>query len=247
MLENNDDNNDNDDNDDNDNDHIVKHTFPRKIKTNRSLNTNSTIISNQCNNKFNNKYNNKYKTKQKFKNNNGMTGKIKVFDQALCDKYDKKSRVIIKQILGDYVDDNPDKYGEDMIVISDEIPYGFIELQVYGRWVEDKFPYDSPFIYERKLRFRDTTLFICFNANYDKLIMFARESVHPKKYRIKKYSKEFIYYVPWHKALTIKTNALNVNIMRNYSGLYDDVSNSDNNDNSDNGNNSNNSNDSVNC
>lgn len=205
--------------------------FPRKINPqtcceicyNENIKKHNNVVKTATNNTINTKKteNNKNFTKQKFKNNNGMSGKIKVFDQNLYDIYDKKSRVIIKDLLGDLITDNPDKYGEDMIVVSDKIPYCFIELQVYGRWTEEKFPYESPFIYERKLRFRPTTLFICFNANYDRLIMFSRESVHPKKYRVKKYSKEYIYYVPWCKALTIKTKALDIRTIRNYCGIYD--------------------------
>ncbi|VBB18509.1 hypothetical protein YASMINEVIRUS_972 [Yasminevirus sp. GU-2018] len=162
------------------------------------------------------------KSKQQYKKIGGMTGKIKVFDQGLYEKYDKKSRVIIKQKLGSAVKDNPDKYGEDMIVDSNRIPHRYIELQVYGRWVNDEFPYESPFIYERKMRFNKSTLFICFNASYSKLIMFSRDSVHPKKYRVKKYAREFIHYVPWSKALTLDTDKLDLEIIRNYCGIYDD-------------------------
>lgn len=160
----------------------------------------------------------------KFKKIDGMVGKIKIFDQELSDRYDKRSRVIVKSKLGPAVRNNPDKYAEDMIVVTKRIPYGYIELQVYGKWTEDKFPYDSPFIYERKLKFCETTLFICFNASYDKLVMFSRTSVHPKRYRVKKYSREFIHYVPWSKAITLDTDKLSIEYIRQYCGLFDDES-----------------------
>jgi hypothetical protein len=159
---------------------------------------------------------------QKFKKMKGMVGKIKVFDQELSDRYDKRSRVIIKSKLGPAVKNNPDKYGEDMIVVTDRIPYEYIELQVYGMWIDDTFPYESPFVYERKLKFRDTTLFICFNASYDKVVMFSRTAIHSKRYRIKKYSREYVHYVPWFKAIILDTDKLSVQYIRQYCGIFDE-------------------------
>ena len=173
---------------------------------------------------FNNVKNCKRIYKSKFKKMNGMVGKIKVFDQNLSDIYDIRPRIIVKNKLGDIVNDNPNKYAEDMIVLSKKIPYDYIELQVYGKWKENIFPYESPYIYERKLKFCDSTLFICFNASYDKIIIFSRTSVHPKRYRDKKYSREYIHYIPWSKALTMDTDKLSIEIIRNYYGIFDDES-----------------------
>lgn len=168
----------------------------------------------------------------KYKKMTGMMGKIKRFDQGLSDTFDTKSREIIKKILGGYVDDNPNKYGEDMIVIDKTIPYDYIELQVYGKWIGKQFPYDMPFVYERKLKFCDRTLFICFNSKYDELIMFSRTSIHPKKYRVKKYSREMMCYVPWNRAMRTNTNDLTIENILNYSGIFlDDQSAVDNNQN----------------
>ena len=158
----------------------------------------------------------------KFKKINGMIGKIKIFDQELSDRYDKRARCIVKSKLGPAVKNNPDKYAEDMIVVTNRIPYGYMELQVYGKWTENIFPYDSPFIYERKMKFCETTLFICFNASYDKLVMFSRTSIHPKRHRVKKYSREYIHYVPWSKAILLDTDKLSIEIIRQYCGLFDD-------------------------
>lgn len=157
----------------------------------------------------------------KYKKINGMMGKIKIFDQKLSDTFDTKSRNLIKKILGtDMVDDNPNKYGEDMIVINKLIPYDYIELQVYGKWTNEYFPYNMPFVYERKLKFCARTLFICFNSKYDELIMFCRTSIHPKKYRVKKYSREMMCYVPWSKAVRIYTKDFTTESILNYSGIY---------------------------
>lgn len=156
----------------------------------------------------------------KYKKINGMKGKIKKFDQKLSDVFDTKSREIIKKLLGESVDDNPNKYGEDMIVVNKMIPYDYIELQVYGKWTDQYFPYSMPFVYERKLKFCDRTLFICFNSQYDKLVMFCRSAIRPKRYRLKKYSREMICYVPWGRALCIDTKSFTIESILNYSGIF---------------------------
>lgn len=165
----------------------------------------------------------------RYKKMGGMRGKIKIFDQRLADKYDIKPRNIIKEKLGESIIDNSDKYMEDMVVLTDEIPYGYIELQVYGKWKDEDFPYESPFVYERKMKFCETTLFICFNSTYDKLIMFSRDNIHPKKYRAKRYSREFVHYVPWSRTLMINTKNLCMDTIKQYYGpIYDSYEDEDN-------------------
>ena len=116
-------------------------------------------------------------------NTNTDAGKHKVFDKDLSDAFDIKAREIIKSCLGPGIIDNPNKYGEDMIVLTSRIPYGYIELQVYGKWI-DVFPYPMPYIYERKMKFNPNTLFICFNAQFDKAIVFSKSAIDPQKYRV---------------------------------------------------------------
>ena len=77
---------------------------------------------------------------------NGMQGKLKTFDKKLSDTFDTRARAIIKEKLGDSVADNPNIYGEDMVVLNKKIPFEYIELQVYGKWNNDKFPHPSPYI-----------------------------------------------------------------------------------------------------
>lgn len=153
------------------------------------------------------------------KNNNQIA-------ENLCERIDKKSRTIVKQKLGDAVKDNPDKSGEDMIVVSKKIPYSHIDLQVYGKWTEDKFPYEFPFIYNKKMEFSNKTLFICFNATYDKLIMFSKSVVSLEGQKEKKgNTKKLIHFVPMvplSNTMIITTNNLNIDIIRNYYGVYDD-------------------------
>jgi hypothetical protein len=140
-------------------------------------------------------------------NTNTDAGKHKVFDKDLSDAFDIKARETIKTCLGSGIIDNPNKYGEDMIVLTSRIPYGYIELQVYGKWI-DVFPYPMPYIYERKMRFNPNTLFICFNVRFDKAIVFSKSAIDPQKYRVEKYSREYIHYVKWHKAMVLDVSSL---------------------------------------
>lgn len=157
---------------------------------------------------------------QKNSNTTSSTGKHKVFDKGLSDKFDSKARDIIKKCLGKGIMDNPQTYGEDMIVITNKIPYGYIELQVYGKWV-DTFPHPMPYIYERKMKFNPNTLFVCFNANFSKAIIFGRKCVQEKKYRVEKYSREYIHYVPWNKTLTLDVSQINYENILSYASPED--------------------------
>ena len=148
-----------------------------------------------------------YKSSGSNSNSNTDVGKHKVFDKDLSDAFDIKAREIIKSCLGPGIIDNPNKYGEDMIVLTSRIPYGYIELQVYGKWI-DVFPYPMPYIYERKMRFNPNTLFICFNVRFDKAIVFSKSAIDPQKYRVEKYSREYIHYVKWHKAMVLDVSSL---------------------------------------
>lgn len=146
----------------------------------------------------------------------GMNGKVKVFDKKLSDKFDVRARQIIRDLLGKGVMDNPKTYGEDILVLTDQIPYGYIELQVYGKWIDDKFPYPMPYIYERKMKFNPNTLFVCFNAEFSKVVIFSKSCIDKKKHRVEKYSREFIHYIPWHKTMTINVNNLTYDRILSY-------------------------------
>lgn len=146
----------------------------------------------------------------------GMLGKLKKFNQTLSNKYDKKARDVIKVCLEDGVIDNPSIYGEDMLVITNRIPYGYIELQVYGTWI-DKFPYSAPFVFERKMRFDNNTLFVCFNARFDQALIFSKNCISNQKVRSETYSDEYIHFVPWRNVIIVKVEKLNLGLILNYS------------------------------
>lgn len=143
----------------------------------------------------------------------GIKGRIKAFDENLSNTFDTKSRDFLKNKLNGSVIDNPDKYGEDMIVVNEEIPFKYIELQVYGKW-KDVFPYGKPFIYERKMRFCGNTLFICFNYDMTKILMFSKSSIESNKYRAEKYSREYIHYIPWNKVFQLNADTFSLKTLK---------------------------------
>ena len=183
----------------------------KRIDSGESTKSNKLNKSNKSGKINKTKYQSHYKTSLP-----GMTGKVKVFDKNLSNKYDVKARQIIRDLLGKGVMDNPKTYGEDILVLTDQIPYGYIELQVYGKWTDDKFPKPMPYIYERKMKFNPNTLFICFNASFEKAIIFSKSCINEKKHRPKKYSREFIHYVPWHKTMTIDVSKLSYDKILSY-------------------------------
>ncbi len=132
-----------------------------------------------------------------------MLGKIKKFDENLYNKYDIPARELLKKKLGDKIKDNPDIYAEDMIIEDNECKYKFLEIQACATWINDKYPHDKPFVFERKGHFSDKTLFILFDKHLTKALLFAKTSLEEKPVRTKKYSRYFKYEVPWNKVITV--------------------------------------------
>lgn len=152
----------------------------------------------------------------------GVSGAVKKFNQDLFNKYDPEARAIIKEKLGIYTDPNPDIYGEDMLLKDEELSKycNYLEIQVFSKWDESKFPYKFPFIYARKMRFSKKTLFITFNKYLTEIIMFSRNKISEKAIRLEKYSREFIHIVPWRYALRMYVDKLSINDIRAYYGIY---------------------------
>jgi len=146
------------------------------------------------------------------KNNNSdkFVGKIKKFDQKLFEKYDVPARKIVKDILGDAIDDNPDIYNEDMVIKIEKCKYKYLELQVCTQWKEDNYPYKKPFVYARKSKFSDDTLFLIFNRNMTDGLLFDRKSLLEKPRRLKRYSRFFVYEAPWHRVMRICLDNLTI-------------------------------------
>jgi hypothetical protein len=144
-----------------------------------------------------------------------LKGKNKKFDQVLYDKYDIPARDIVKSKLGVNVKDNPDIYAEDLVIDDPICKYKFIELQVCANWI-DKYPYDEPFVYERKGHFSDDTLFIIFDKNMNRGLLFDKISLKEKPNRIKKYSRTFVYQIPWLRIMPFFVNNLDMDMIYSY-------------------------------
>lgn len=152
------------------------------------------------------------KKKDKFK----LKGKIKKFDEKLYNKYDLPARLIMKEKLGDLIKDNSDIYAEDMILEDEQCEYKYIELQVCASWTNDKYPFNYPFVYERKGHFSDKTLFIIFDRHMTKGLIFGKNLLNSEPKRIQKYSRIFIYEVGWKNVLPFCTENLDIDVLRSY-------------------------------
>jgi hypothetical protein len=146
-----------------------------------------------------------------------VPGKIKKFDERLYNKYDVPAREIIKQKLGDEnVCDNPDIYAEDLLITSPTCKYKFLELQVCTHWTGKQYPYDMPFIYARKATFSCDTLFLILNKYMTRGIIFNRSSLVDKPRRLKKYSRYYVYDVPWNRVLSVELESLDIDMLNMY-------------------------------
>ncbi len=139
-----------------------------------------------------------------------MLGKIKKFDEKLYNKYDIPARELLKLKLGNKIKDNPDIYGEDMIIEDEDCKYKYLELQVCAEWIGDRYPFEKPFVFERKGHFDNKTLFILFDKHMTKALLFEKTSLEEIPIRTKKYSRYFKYEVPWSKVTTIYMNNFNM-------------------------------------
>lgn len=146
----------------------------------------------------------------------GIIGKVKKFSPELYEKYDIPARNKIKEKLKDYVQDNPNIYEEDMILNIPGCKYKFLELQVCVGWLDDKYPYDKPFVYARKNLFSEDTLFLIFDKNMKRGILFDKKSLEIVPRRLKKYSRFFVFEAPWHRTMTINLDDLDTEMISLY-------------------------------
>ena len=145
-----------------------------------------------------------------------LRGKNKPFDRYLYDKYDTPARNLMKEKLGDKIKDNPDIYGEDMIIVDDKCKYKYIELQVCAEWIGEKYPHPFPYVFERKGSFSKDTLFIILSRNFIKGLIFDKESLKPEPTRIRKYARSFKYETPWHRVVEFYFDEFNMDMIYFY-------------------------------
>jgi hypothetical protein len=145
-----------------------------------------------------------------------LQGKVKKFDEELYTKYDIPARDLMKKIFGDKIADNPDIYGEDLLLNDKECKYKFLELQVCVNWVGDKYPYDYPFVYERKSKFSDDTLYLVLDRHMTQGLLFDKKSLKKTPRRLKRYSRYFVYEVHWNRVMTVYMDNFDIETVKLY-------------------------------
>lgn len=154
---------------------------------------------------------------KQYVNDDNLKGKRKIFSQELFDKYDLPAREVIKNALKEFVADNTDIYMQDLIITDPEFKYKYIELQVCADWIGVNYPHDSVYVYERKHRYGDDTLFITLNKCMSKGFIFDAKSFKDlKPRRIKKYGREFVYDIPWNRIMPFIVSNLNIDLIKMY-------------------------------
>lgn len=131
-------------------------------------------------------------------------GKHTIFNQQMSDMYDIPAREKVKTALGDFVIDNPVLNKQDMVITDPQCKYRFLELQVCTSWINN-FPYPNVYIYARKYKYNHNTLFLTLNKYMDKGYIFDMASLdNVKPTRLRKWSREFIYNVPWNRVMYVE-------------------------------------------
>ena len=82
----------------------------------------------------------------------------KPFDQELFDNNDVQARLAVQEYIGTaglFVQDNPDKYGPDLIVYKGFKPAYYAEVEIKRVWKsnQDVFPWATVQLPSRKLKF----------------------------------------------------------------------------------------------
>lgn len=141
-------------------------------------------------------------------------GVHKYFDQNLFDKYDIPARKKVMELLGDLLTENPQVYEQDFI-INNGTKYKYLELQVCSTWEKEEYPHKNIFIYERKAKYNEDTLFLVLNYNYTVGYFFNIKDIKKTKpKRLRKYSREFVYNISWNNAVRVNMNENNrINII----------------------------------
>lgn len=143
-------------------------------------------------------------SRRKYKNDPNLVGKRHIFDQTMHDKYDIPARKKVIEILGeDVVKNNPDIYQQDLIITCGDCKYKYLELQVCADWIAEKYPFPNVFVYERKAKYDNDTLYLTLNRHLTRAKLFDRKSFCDKPRRLKKYSREFVYDIHHYRVIDI--------------------------------------------
>jgi len=146
-----------------------------------------------------------------------LKGKHRVFSQEMFDKYDIPARDKIKRVLTDFVSDHPDDKKQDLVITDPECKYKYLELQVCPSWIGETYPYEKVTVYERKSHYGEDTLFLTLNHDLSKGHLFnVKNFKEMTPHRLKKYSREFVYDIPWNRVMTVYIDDLTSDLINLY-------------------------------
>lgn len=146
-----------------------------------------------------------------------LKGKRNKFNEDQFNRYDPPARDKIREKLDSFVIDNPDKFKQDFIITDENCKYKYLEIQVCASWFGQRFPFEKVFVYERKSVYDYDTLFITLNKNLTRGYIFDAKSFKDSEpRRLKKYCREFVYDVPWHRIIPFEIDCLDKELIMNY-------------------------------
>ena len=131
-------------------------------------------------------------------------------------KYNIKARKKIKKLLGSYIKDNSNPYKQDFVITDTDSYYKYLEIQVCSQWTEKQYPYNDVYVDTWKSLYGSDTLYLTLNNELTLGLLFDRNSFSKKYQRVKKYSRDFVYNIPWNKILPIYLKHLNKKTIKIY-------------------------------
>lgn len=135
------------------------------------------------------------------------------FSQEMYEKYDIPARDVVKKYLKEKVEEHPNEKKQDFILKcalkKNKKKYKYLEVQVITDWYGFEYPHKTLWIYERKKFYDSDTMYLTLNRNMTFGYIFDRDSFNDIKPRRKrKYAREFVIDIPWHKAMKCNVEEL---------------------------------------
>jgi hypothetical protein len=126
------------------------------------------------------------------------------FSEKMFQKYDIPAREKLLEVFGDFIIENPNPYKQDFIITSKTCKYKYLEVQVLSSWVNYEYTQDTVWVYARKSVYANDTLFITLNKKLKYGFIFDAKSFKDvKPRRMKKYSRHWVYDIPWHRIMKV--------------------------------------------
>lgn len=121
----------------------------------------------------------------------------KRFDKELFDKYDQMGRDIVKSFVGQWgmlAEDNPDRYGVDLLLYAEGKLVACAEVEVRNSWKTVEFPYEDLNVPHRKKKLLENevdTFFFSINSEGTALFFCKAEDVLSSE--VKESRNKYVY------------------------------------------------------